>query len=107
MSLIVVSRQETCGAWVTDGEVDFLACAGGMDCPGGMSCGWTTHKLGGKDAKKWTVLKMDPPERGEAFAILVKPSGSSVQRTKVFSKPVLPRSHLPYPKTIDWDLPLL
>ncbi len=106
VSLIVVSRQETCGAWVMDGEVDFLACAGGMDCLGGTSCGWTTHELGDKDAKKWTVLKMDLPEWGEAFAILVKPLGSLVQRPKVFLKPILPRSHLPYPKTIDWDLPL-
>jgi hypothetical protein len=107
VSLIVVSRQETCEARVMDGEVDFLACAGGMDCPGETFCGWTTHELGGKDPKKWTVLKMDLPEWGEAFAILVEPLGSSVQCPKVFSKPILPRSHLPYPKTIDWELPLL
>jgi hypothetical protein len=34
VSLVMVSRQETCGAQVTDGEVDVLACAGGMDCLG-------------------------------------------------------------------------
>ncbi len=53
------------------------------------------------------MLKIDLPEGGEAFATLVKPLGSSVQHPEVFSKPILSRSHLPYPKTIDWDLLLL
>ncbi len=61
VSLIVVSKSKTCGAWVSDDEVDFLACAGTIDCPGGGGCGWTMHELGGKDSKKRTVVKMDLP----------------------------------------------
>jgi hypothetical protein len=57
VALLLVSRDEICGAWVTDGEVDFLACAGTLDRPGGTSCGWTTHATGGKDAKWCLVLK--------------------------------------------------
>ena len=34
------------------------------------------------------------------------PSGSLVKRPKVFSLPILSRWSLPYPVTIDWDLPL-
>jgi hypothetical protein len=59
VSLIVVSKSKNCGARVLDGKVDFLACAGAMDCPGGGGCGWTTHELGGKDTKNRTVVKMD------------------------------------------------
>jgi hypothetical protein len=29
--LVTVSKQETCGARLMDGEVNFLACAGPMD----------------------------------------------------------------------------
>jgi len=46
------------------------------------------------------------PEAGEGFAILVKSSGSTVKRPKIFSLPILAREVLPYPVTIDWDLPL-
>jgi hypothetical protein len=106
VTLVAVSKRKTCGARVTDGEVDFLACAGPMDRPGGTSCGWATHELGGEDAKKCTVLKMDFPEIGVTYAILVKPSRSSVQRPKVFSLPILLKDHLPFPKTIQWDIPL-
>ncbi len=35
VALVVVSKGEICGARVSDGEVDFLACAGTVDCPGG------------------------------------------------------------------------
>ncbi len=66
-----------------------------------------THELGGKDAKKHPVIKMELPKDGSGYAILVKPSGSLVQRPKVFSQPVLLKAHLPFPKTIEWDLPLL
>jgi hypothetical protein len=51
VALLLVSKDEIFAARVTDGEVDFLACAGALDCPGGTSCGWTTHATGGKDAK--------------------------------------------------------
>jgi hypothetical protein len=37
--LVVVSTSKTCGARVSDGEVDFLACAGAMDPLGGGVCG--------------------------------------------------------------------
>jgi len=106
VTLVAVSKRETCGARVTDGEVDFLACAGPMDRPGGTSCGWATHELGGKDSKRRTVVKMDLPEIGVAYAILVKPSGSLIQRPKVFSLPILLKDHLPFPETIQWEIPL-
>ena len=60
--LLLLCKSEICGARVSDGEVDFLACAGALDCVGGTSCGWATHKTGGKDAKRHQVLKMDLPE---------------------------------------------
>jgi hypothetical protein len=31
VALVLVSKNEICGAQVTDGEVDFLACAGDLD----------------------------------------------------------------------------
>jgi hypothetical protein len=37
VALIAVSKAEICGARVGDGEVDFLACAGPVDCTGGTS----------------------------------------------------------------------
>jgi hypothetical protein len=40
VALLLVLKDEICAALVTDGEVDFLACAGALDCPGGTSCGW-------------------------------------------------------------------
>jgi hypothetical protein len=106
VTLVAVSKRKTCGARVTDGEVDFLACAGPMDWPGGTSCGWATHEFGGKDAKKRTVLKMDLPKIGVAYAIPAKPSGSLVQQPKVFSLLILLKDHLPFPKTIQWGVPL-
>jgi hypothetical protein len=106
VSLVVVDKRETCGARLTDGEVDFLACAGPTEHPGGTGCGFTTHELGGKDSKKQTVIKMDLPKNGDVFAILVKASGSSVKRPKIFSLPILLKTRPPYPETIDWDLPL-
>jgi hypothetical protein len=36
--LVMVSKSEICGARVGNGEVDFLACAGPVDWPGGTSC---------------------------------------------------------------------
>jgi hypothetical protein len=36
--LMLISSNEICGAWVTDGEVNFLVCASALDCPGGTSC---------------------------------------------------------------------
>ena len=69
VSLVVVSKHETCAARLGDGEVDFLACAGPLDRPGGTSCGWSTHELGGKDSKRRSVIKMDLPEKGSVFAI--------------------------------------
>ena len=93
--LVVVSKLETCMARLGDGEVDFLACAGPLERPGGTSCGWATHELGGKDSKKRSVIKMDLPEIGSVFAIQVKPSGSSVVRPKVFSLPIYARINSP------------
>ena len=92
---MVVSKRETCAARLGDGEVDFLACAGPLERPGGTSCGWATHESGGKDSKKRSVIKMDLPEKGSVFAIQVKPSGSSVVRPKVFSLPILRENQLP------------
>ena len=106
VSLIVVSKQATCGARVSEGDVDYLACAGPTERPGAGGCGFTTHELGAKDSLRRPVVKMGFPENGDGFAILVKPSGSTVKRPKVFSLPILARSSLPYPVTIDWDLPL-
>jgi hypothetical protein len=106
VSLVVVNKRETCRARLMDGEVDFLACAGPMEHPGGTGCGFTTHELGGKDSKKQTVIKMDLPKNGDAFTILVKASWNSVKRPKIFSLPILLKTWLPYPETIDWDLPL-
>ena len=106
VSLIVVSKLGTCGARVSEGDIDFLACAGATERPGAAGCGFTTHELGGKDSLKRSVVKMAFPEAGEGFAILVKSSGSTVKRPKVFSLPILARQMLPYPLTIDWDLPL-
>jgi len=103
---VVVSKRETCVARLGDGEVEFLACVGRLDRPGGTSCGWATHELGGKDSKWRSVIKMDLPEKGSVFAIQVKPSGSSVVRPKVFSLPILRENQLPYPQSIDWALPL-
>ena len=107
VSLVLVSKTLTCGARISDGEVDFLACAGANERPGLGGCGWTTHELGGKDSKKRRVVKMDLPEQGEAFAISVKSSGGKVQRPKVFWLPLLRRADLLYPETIEWDIPLL
>jgi hypothetical protein len=106
VSLIVVSKQGTCGARVSEGDIDYLACAGATECPGALGCGFTTHELGGKDSLKRAVVKMAFPEAGEGFAILVKASGSVVKRPKIFSLPILARGALPYPISIDWDLPL-
>jgi hypothetical protein len=107
VSLVVVSKSLTCGARTSDGEVDFLACAGVAERPGGGGCGWTMHELGGKDSKKKTVLKMDLPEQGGGYAISVKSSGSKVQRPKIFLLPTLCKVNPPYPKTIKWDISLL
>ncbi len=93
---IAVSKAEICGARVGNGEVDFLACAGPVDHPGGTSCGWATHKTGGKDAKRQNVLKMSLPDQGEVFAIPVNTSRSLVKRPKIFSTLVLPQDNLPY-----------
>ena len=71
VSLIVVSKQATCGARVSEGDVDYLACAGPTERPGGAGCGFTTHELGGKDSLKRPVVKMAFPEAGDGFAILV------------------------------------
>jgi hypothetical protein len=107
VALVVVSKSLTCGARISDGEVDFLACAGATERPGLGGCGWTTHELGGKDSKKRRVVKMELLEQGEAFAISVKSSGGKVQRPKNFLLPILRRAELPYPETIEWDIPLL
>ena len=49
---------------------------------------------------------MDFPKTGDCFTILVKSLGSTVKRPKIFSLPILLRVSLPYPASIDWDLPL-
>ncbi len=95
-ALVAVSKSEICGSRVGGGEVDFLMCAGPVDWPGGTSCGWATHETGGKDAKKWNVLKISFPDKGEVYAIPVSASRSLVKRPKIFSIPVLPRDELPY-----------
>ncbi len=96
VALIALSKAEICGARVGDGEVDFLACAGPVDCPGGTSCGCAIHETGGKDAKRRNVLKMSLLNQGEVFAIPVNASRSLVKRPKIFSTPVLPQDNLPY-----------
>ncbi len=103
----MVLKRETCGARVSDGEVNFLACTGMLERPGGGGCGWTMHELRGKDSKKRMVVKMDLPESGEAYAIFIKSSGSTIQCPKIFLLPILLKADHPYPKTIKWDLPLL
>ncbi len=73
VQLVLVSKTEICGVGVSDREVNFLACAGALDCVGGTSCGWATHKTGEKDPEGCQVLKMDLPEGGvKAFTIPVK-----------------------------------
>ncbi len=61
----------------------------------------------GKDSKKRMVVKMDLPDQGEAYAILVRASGSSVQCPKAFLLLILLKADLHFSKTIKWDLPLL
>ena len=107
VSLVVVSKIKTCGARVSGGDVDFLACAGDNERPGSGGCGWTTHELGGRDSNKKAVVKMVFPKRGDGYAILVKSSGGKIQRPKIFSLPILLKDDLPFPDTIEWDLPLL
>jgi hypothetical protein len=41
VTLVAVSKRKTCGARVTDGEVDFLACAGPMLAGGDLL--WLGH----------------------------------------------------------------
>jgi hypothetical protein len=105
VALLLVSKDEICVAGVTDGEVDFLACACALDRPRGTSCGWATHATGGKDAKGRLVLKMKLPEGGGVvFAIPVKASGSAVKRPKIFSLPTLALEDLPYSVLAEgWD----
>jgi hypothetical protein len=64
VTLLLVTKDEICGAQVGDREVDFLACAKKLDRVGGSSCGMTTHQTGGKDSKKQNVLKMTLPHQG-------------------------------------------
>ena len=52
VSLIDVSKGGTCGARVSEGEVDFLACAGPTEQPGAAGYGFTMHELGGKNSRK-------------------------------------------------------
>jgi hypothetical protein len=109
MALVVVSSNEICGARFADGEVDFLICAGTLDCLGGSGCGWTTHATGGNDAKGHPVLKMKLPEGGgKAFAIPVKSLGFAVKRPKIFSLLNLPQVDMPYNVLPEgWDETLL
>ncbi len=67
---------------------------------------WASHELGGKDSKRHSATKMDLPKKGSVFAIQVKPSGSLVVRSEVFSLPILHKNQLPYLQLIDWALPL-
>jgi hypothetical protein len=96
VDLVVVSGGEICGTRVSDGKVDFLVCAGPVDCPGGTSCGWATHETGGKDSKRRNVLKISLPDQGEVFAIPVNATRSLVKRPKIFLIPILPQWDLPY-----------
>ena len=97
VALVLVSKDEICGARVSDGEVDFLACAGPLERPGALTCSWLTHATGGKDAKMRPVLTMKLPANGsKVYAIPVKSSGSGVKRPKIFSLPTLPFADLPY-----------
>ena len=61
VTLLLVTKDEICGARVGNSEVDFLACAKKLDRVGGSSCGIITHQTGGKDSKKRNVLKMTLP----------------------------------------------
>ncbi len=86
LALVVVSSKLICEARFSDGEVDFLACAGSLNCPTASGCGWTTHVTGGRDSKGRPVIKMKLTEgRRRAFAITVKSLGSSVKRPKIYS----------------------
>ncbi len=87
VALIAVSKAEICGAGVGDREVDFLACVGPVDHPGGTLCGWATHETGGKDAKRRNVLDMSLPDQGGVFAIPVNASRSLVKRPKISPLP--------------------
>jgi hypothetical protein len=99
--LMLVMKSGICGAWVGNGEVDFLACGKAVDREGGSSCGMTTHQTGGKDSKKQNVLKISLPQEGGVFVIPVAPSNSSVTSPKIFSSPVLTQARLLYDK--GWD----
>ncbi len=96
VALIAVSKAEICDARVGDREVDFLVCAGPVNCPGGTLCGWATHDTGGKDTKRRNVIKMSLLDQGEVFDIPVNASRSLVKRPKIFSTLVLPQDNLPY-----------
>ncbi len=97
VALRLVSDADICGARTADREVNFFACGVPLDRIGGTSCGWATHETGGKDGKWHNVLKMELPEKGgKAFVIPVKSSGSTVKHPKVFSRPTLPQTNLPY-----------
>jgi hypothetical protein len=102
--LVLVSKTKICGARVSDGEVNFLSCAGALDHVGGTSCGWATHKTGGKDAKRHQVLKIYLPGGGVKAAIPIQSLGSAVKCPKIFSLPILPQASLPYKVlSSDWD----
>jgi hypothetical protein len=73
VTLLLVTKDEICGAQVGDGEVDFLAYVKKLDWVGGSSCGMTTHQTGGKDPKKQSVLKMTLPYQGGGLLFQWRP----------------------------------
>ncbi len=62
---------------------------------------WGGRTARGVLSSRWTC-----PRKAAFFAIQVKPSGSSVVRSKVFLLPILHKNQLPYQQSIDWALPL-
>ncbi len=75
VSLIVVSKQGNCGARVSEGDIDFLACAGATERAGAAGCGFTTHEFGGKDSLKRPVVKMAFPGLGKGLRSSSSPRG--------------------------------
>ena len=95
--MVVVSSKLICGARFSDGEVDFLTCAGSLNCPTASGCSWTTHATGGRDSRGCPVIKIKLPEGGRrSSAIPVKSLGSLVKQPKILSVPTLPLADLPY-----------
>ena len=96
VTLLLVRKDGICEARVSNGEVDFLACAKKFDRVGGLLCGMTTHQMSGRDSKMRNVLKMTLPHQGGVFVIPVATSNRTVKCPNMFSSLILPQASLPY-----------